>query len=179
MNSKIYLFLLFVGFNFSAHSQKYSLEKSKVIFFSDAAIEDIKAENVKTSSLWNASTGEVVFSVPIKDFEFEKSLMKEHFNEKYLESDKYPKAFFQGKFLNVKIGDEGEQEVSVSGKLTIHGVTNEINTTGSVEFKPTQIIARSKFIVRLKDYKIKIPQLVWQNIAEEVEVTVEFIYKRI
>lgn len=179
MSLKLWLLVPFLCFGFTARSQKYTLEKSTVGFFSDAAIEDIKAENVKASSLWNASTGEVVFSVPIKDFEFEKSLMKEHFNEKYLESDKYPKATFQGKFLNVKIGNEGEQEVSVSGKLTIHGVTKEINTTGSVEFKPTQIIARSKFIVRLEDYKIKIPQLVWQNIAEEVEVTVEFIYKRI
>ncbi len=179
MDIKACLVLLLVSFNFSAQSQRYTLEKSNVAFFSDAAIEDIKAENVKASSLWNASTGEVVFSVPIKDFEFEKSLMKEHFNEKYLESEKYPKATFQGKFLSVRIGDVGEQVVSVSGKLTIHGVTRDIKAGGTIEFNPTQIIARSKFIIRLEDYKIKIPQLVWQNIAEDVEVTLEFIYKRI
>jgi polyisoprenoid-binding protein YceI len=61
--------------------------------------------------------------------------------------------------------------------LTIHGVTKEVNFPGIIDIKSNQIIARAKFSVRLEDYQIKIPQLVWQNIAEEVEVTVEFYYK--
>jgi len=169
------LLLLFCVF--TAHGQKYTLEKSKVTFFSDGAIEDIKAENIKTAGLLNISTGDVVYTIPVKDFEFEKSLMKEHFNEKYLESEKFPKAIFKGKFLNLTSETVGEQVVNVSGKLTIHGVTKEISKTGTIEFKSNQIIARSKFVISLEDYNIKIPQLLWQNIAEEVEVTAEFIYK--
>lgn len=171
------LLLVFVGT--TGYSQKYKLEKSKVTFFSDAAVEDIKAENTMTSSLLNVTTGDVVFSVPIKDFEFEKSLMKEHFNEKYLESEKFPKAVFQGKILNLKNDFVGEQSVSVVGKLTVHGVTREVNLPGSMELRGNMILAKSVFIIRLEDYKIKIPQLIWQNIAEQVEVTVEFIYKPI
>jgi polyisoprenoid-binding protein YceI len=169
------LSILFCGV--TAYGQKYTLEKSMVVFFSDGAIEDIKAENIKTSGLLNISTGDVVYTIPVKDFEFEKSLMKEHFNEKYLESEKFPKAIFQGKFLNLNKEAVGEQVVNVSGKLTIHGVTKEISQTGTIEFKSNQIIARSKFVISLEDYHIKIPQLLWQNIAEQVEVTVEFIYK--
>jgi polyisoprenoid-binding protein YceI len=177
MNLRVYFFLLFVCFGFSARSQKYTLEKSRVIFFSDATIEDIRAENIKTSSIFNISTGEVVFSIPISDFEFDKESMKEHFNEKYMETEKFPKAIFQGKFLNVKSDQVGEQVVKASGKLTIHGVTKEVTFPGTLNIKSNQIIAKSKFTIRLEDYNIKIPQLVWQNIAEEVEVTVEFYYK--
>jgi polyisoprenoid-binding protein YceI len=162
-----------------SYGQKYTLEKSTIIFFSDAAIEDIKAENSKSSGLLNVMTGDVAFMVPIKEFEFDKSLMKEHFNEKYLESDKFPKAVFQGKFLNLEMDKTGQQIVNASGKLTIHGVSKEVEFPGTMEIKGNRIVAKSKFTIRLLDYKIEIPQLLWQNIAEEVEVTVEFIYKPI
>jgi hypothetical protein len=169
------VYLIFIAT--SVQGQKYTLERSKIVFFSDAVIEDIKAENIKASSLLNLSSGDVAFSVPIKDFEFDKSLMKEHFNEKYLESEKFPKAVFQGKLLNLKTDYVGEQSVSAVGKLTVHGVTREVSLPGSIELRGNTIIAKSVFMIRLEDYKIKIPQLVWQNIAEQVEVTVEFIYK--
>jgi polyisoprenoid-binding protein YceI len=157
-------------------SQKYSLEKSSVVFFSEAAIENIEAINIKSASIFNATTSEIVFSIPIVEFEFEKSLMKEHFNETYLESEKYPKALFQGK-LSGYSAQSVEQSVKAIGKLTIHGVTREVEIPGTMEMIEAKLIARSKFRIHLKDYKIKIPKLLWQNIAEDVEVTVEFIYK--
>jgi polyisoprenoid-binding protein YceI len=172
------LFLLpILCFFYTANAQKYALEKSAVQFYSDATIEDIKADNTKASSLFNLENGEVVFAIPIKDFEFAKSLMKEHFNEKYLESHKFPKAIFQGKFLDVKKDAAGEQSIKASGKLTIHGVTKDVVIPGSIEIKGSQIVARSTFSIHLADYQIAIPKLLWQNIAEDVEVSVEFIYK--
>jgi polyisoprenoid-binding protein YceI len=172
----LFFILLIVCLSYSAYSQKYTLVKSSVRFFSDATIEDIKSENSKSSGLLNRSTGDVVFSIPIKDFEFDKALMKDHFNEKYLESHKFPKAIFQGKFLDLNSDVRDEQPVKAMGKLTIHGVTKEITIPGTIEVKGNQIIARSTFIIRLEDYNVAIPQLLWQNIAEDVEVTVEFIY---
>lgn len=179
MLTRLLLFLLLLFVYAPANSQKYSLEKSVVSFFSEAPIENITAQNSKTSSLLNASSGEVVFSIPIKEFKFDKSLMQEHFNEKYMESDKYPKAIFQGKFLNLSLDEKGEQNVRALGKLTMHGVTREIEVTGTVEVKSNQILARADFSIRLKDFKIKIPQLLWNNIAEEVKITTEFTYKPI
>lgn len=163
----------------SVSAQKYSAEKSFVSFYSHAAIEDIKAENTSAKSLFNASTGDVAFSIPIKDFEFAKSLMKEHFNEKYLESDKYPKATFQGKIESYDPHANGEQHVVATGKLTIHGVTKNVDIPGTLEIKSGGIIAHSNFKIRLEDYKISIPQLLWTNIAEEVEVTIQVTYKPI
>lgn len=176
---RILLVLLFLLTTVYAKSQKYTLEKSTVLFFSEAAIENIKANNTKSTSIFNSENGEIVFSIPIKEFEFEKALMKEHFNEKYLESDKYPKALFQGKLVGLDSGKVGQQEVKAVGKITIHGIGHDMEILGTVEFSRSTMTARAKFKIHLADFKIKIPQLLWQNIAEDVEVTVEFIYKTI
>jgi len=161
----------------TVYGQKFVSEKSFISFFSDAAIEDISAENKKATSIFNAGTSEIVFSVPMKDFKFAKTLMQEHFNEKYMESEKYPKATFQGKFVNFNAQTSGTQEVKAQGKLTIHGVTRDIDIPGTVENSDKNIVMKSKFFIVLEDYKITRPQLLWQNIAEQVEVTVEFTYK--
>ncbi len=173
-----YLFALLIVFaSGQAIGQKYIIEKAFVSFFSDAAIEDITADNKKASSIFNESTGEVVYSIPINEFQFEKSLMQEHFNEKYMESDRYPKSTFQGKLQGYNPDGKGPQQVKATGKLTIHGVTKDVEIPGTIEKTGNRISMKSKFIVKLEDHKIAIPQLLWQNIAEQVEVTVDFLYK--
>ncbi|MDH4091701.1 MAG: YceI family protein [Cyclobacteriaceae bacterium] len=170
------IFLL-TALSISALGQKYVVEKSSVSFYSEAAIEDIYAENTRTPGIFNEASGDIAFSIPIKAFQFKKSLMQEHFNEKYLESDKYPKSTFQGKvngFLNTAAGI---QSVKATGKLTIHGVTKEVEIPGTIEFDGGKLTMKTKFIVKLEDYNVKIPQLMWKNIAEQVEVTVDFTFK--
>lgn len=172
--------LLVVGsslLSFTTSAQKYTTEQSFVSFFSDAAIEDITAENKKTAGVFNSATGDIAFSVPIKEYQFEKSLMKEHFNEKYMETEKYPKSTFQGKVTGYDPNATGAQNVTSKGKLTIHGETKEVEIPGTIEKQGDKLIMKSKFIVKLEDYKIAIPQLLWQNIAEQVEVSVDFTFK--
>lgn len=157
-------------------AQKYVAEKSVITFFSDALLEDITATNTKSASLFNLQSGDMAFSVPIREFQFEKKLMQEHFNEKYMESDKYPKATFSGKLINFNATLQTEQPVKAKGKLTLHGVTREVEFSGTAR-AGDRIAMKSKFMIKLADYNIKIPQLVFQNIAEEVEVSVEITYK--
>lgn len=147
------------------------------MFFSDAAIEDITAENRKGASIFNAESGEIVFSIPIREFRFAKSLMQEHFNEKYMESDKFPRSTFQGRVIGFQ-NKEGLQQVYAEGKLSIHGVTRDVRIPGTIEKKKDALLMKSKFKVRLEDYEVQRPQILWQNIAEEVEVTVEFTFKK-
>lgn len=173
----IYFWILIWSQNVAA--QKYSAEHSSVIFFSDAAIEDIKGINTKAQSIFVKESGDVAFSIPIKDFEFEKALMKEHFNEKYMETDKFAKSSFQGNISGYQPNVPGEQNAEALGKITIHGVTKELKVPGSIEFREGKVFLKSKFMVRLEDYNIKIPQLLWKNVAEEVEVTIEFTYKQL
>lgn len=175
--NRIFITACLVGIGLAASAQKYTAEKSFVSFFSDAAIEDISAENVKAVSVFNIASGEIAFSIPISEFQFAKSLMQEHFNEKYMESDKYPKSTFQGTITGFDPGISGAQTVTATGKLSIHGKTNSVEVPGTIEKAGDKLVMKSKFIVKLEDYKIKIPQLMWQNIAEQVEVTVEFTYK--
>lgn len=171
------LTILILVIPFSLQAQKYSVESGVITFFSDATLEDIKADNKKVASLFNSATGDIAFSVPIKEFQFEKSLMQEHFNEKYLESDKFPKASFQGKVSGFDAKASGEQQVTTNGKLTIHGCTQDVVIPGTIQVMGAKLVMQAKFIVKLEAYKVAIPQLMWQNIAEEVEVTVNFTYK--
>jgi polyisoprenoid-binding protein YceI len=176
MRNLIIALLLVTNFSFG---QVYTVEKSNIIFFSDAIVEDITASNIKASALLDLSKGEVAFQVPIKDFEFEKDLMKQHFNEKYMDTEKYPVAQFGGKFTGFDKAKSGEQQVIAEGKLIIHGVTRMIKIPGTIEIAENKkVLIKAKFIVKLADYKIKIPQVVWQNIAEEVEVKIEFLMKQ-
>jgi hypothetical protein len=176
---KLLLLLFGIGFLFEVQAQKFSSEKGMISFFSDAAIEDIKAENSQVGSLFNSATGELVYIAKILDFKFQKSLMREHFNEKYMETEKFPKSTFQGKVTGFTAAATGDQKVKAVGKLTIHGVTKNVEIPGTVEFAGSKAIVRSRFMVKLEDYNIKIPKLVWQNIAEEIEVKIDFTYKAI
>src|SRR4051812_5428639 len=103
------LLVLFAFLDASAFGQKYITDKSHVVFFSEATLENITASNSKTSGIINFGTDEFAFSTPVKDFQFAKSLMKEHFNEKYMESDKFPKATFTGKIIGLDKNNSGLQ----------------------------------------------------------------------
>jgi polyisoprenoid-binding protein YceI len=171
--SIIFLFIVFS--NLSA-AQKLTVEKSKIVFFSDGAIEDITAENKKASGIFNLGNGQIVFSIPISGFKFAKALMQEHFNEKYMESDKFPKATFQGK-VDGWDKNNSSQSAKAIGKLTIHGVTKEVEIPGTITKQSNKLQMNAKFMIKLADYNVAIPQLLWQNIAEQVEVTVDFGFK--
>jgi hypothetical protein len=157
--------------------QLYSCKEGTVSFFSEAPLENIDAINKNINSFLNLTTDEVVFLVPVRGFKFDKDLMEEHFNEKYIESDKYPTATFRGK-INEKgeAAKPGIHNVTVTGKLTMHGVEREITVPGNIITAEDTIKIRSLFDVSLKDYKITVPKLVFQNIAETVTVKVNAAY---
>lgn len=168
--------LLILGTGASTFSQRYIAEQGLISFFSDAPVEDITATNNNVTSIFTASSGAIAFSVPIQDFEFEKKLMKEHFNDKYMESARFPRSTFAGTITGYSMDTNGVQRVRAKGKLTIHGIVKEIDVPGSFEFSDGKVKMKTKFNVAIADYGIKIPQIVWQNIAEEIQVTVDLTY---
>jgi len=175
----ITVILLCLSLVLTANAQKYMTRNGYIGFFSGTPIEDIKADNNQVASVIDISTGEIVFQVLIKSFKFAKALMEEHFNENYLESEKFPKSTFKGKITNLAAVDfskPGQYEVIVEGDLNIHDVTNKVSVTGSIEVIPGGINANSKFNVVPEDYKIKIPAIVRENIAKIIEVTVAIRY---
>jgi len=159
-------------------AQKYKSVKSFVEFYSDAPMEDIKAQNAEAGSVFDVASGGIAFSVPIKGFQFEKALMQEHFNEKYMESDQYPRATFKGQVKGYDKNTEGPQKATASGTMKIHGVEKHVEINGEITFREDEIIIEAKFPVTVEDYKIKIPRVVFYNIAEVVDVTIKFRYEK-
>lgn len=171
------VFTVLIPFYLSAQNL-YTATSSEIRFFSEAPLENIEAVNKDAKSLINTATNEVAVVIGIRQFKFEKPLMEEHFNENYMESDKYKTADFKGKInQEIDFTQNGEYDVTVSGKLTIHGVTQDRTIAGKIKISDNKIYVSSKFPVALKDHNIKIPKAVIKNIAETVDVTVNIIYE--
>ena len=163
----------------SVNAQKFMTKNGFISFYGHTPMEDIKADNNQVASVLDISTGELVFQVLIKSFHFDRALMEEHFNENYMESDKFPKATFKGKITNlqsVNFKKNGTYDVSVEGDLTIRDATNKVNAKGTIEVISGGINASSKFLISPEDYKINIPGVVREKIAKNLEVTVTMKY---
>lgn len=154
---------------------KYFTRTGTIIFFSETPIENIEATNHQVSSLLNMDNGEIAVSAQIKGFEFEKALMQEHFNENYVESDKYPTATFKGMILNfdaARYEKDKDYEENIEGELTLHGVTKKITTKAILNKVEQNITGKTEFTVAVNDFGIKIPKTVINNIAENISVIV-------
>jgi len=172
----ISLLLIVSGLQF-ASSQVYVASSSEISFFSKAPNEDIEAFNRKSSSLLNTKTNQLVFQIPIGAFDFKKDLMKEHFNENYMETEKFPKATFDGVLKEgIDFTKNGIYKAQAEGKLTIHGVSKEREIEGEIIVKDGVITLKSKFPVKLEDHNVDIPKVVILKIAEEVMVTIQADY---
>lgn len=158
-------------------AQQYRLESSRVSFFSSAPVEDIKAVSSQTRSLLNLENGEIAFVLPIRSFEFDKQLMQEHFNENFMESDKYPDATFKGTLTGYEKDNKGKQPVIARGEMKIHGVSRPIAAKGNMQMKGNELYVEATFPLKVADFDIEIPQVLFYNIAEEVEVTLKATYK--
>jgi len=159
----------------AADARRYSTGTGQITFFSSAPLEDIEALNSKVGAIFELSTGQLAFSLLMRDFQFKNTLMQEHFNENYAESEKYPRARFTGKLLAVPTDEQlrqGPQPVTVQGFLTIHNVRRKVTVPGTLYLRGADLVVTSKFPVATADYKIKIPALVRNNIAKIIDVSV-------
>lgn len=174
--------LLLTGILIAAGAPSYAQalisKAAKVRIFSSTPIEDIKAASDKGIAVLVTKTGDIAFQVPIKSLEFSKGLMQEHFNENYMESDKYPYAKFTGKLnRSVDLSKDGEYAVSATGSLLIHGVSKPRTIPGKLIVSNGSVQLSSVFEVACVDHKIKIPKLVMTKIAEVIKVNVDATLK--
>lgn len=154
---------------------KYMTRAGRVTFFSASIMEDIEARNEEAAAAIDLTSAQLAFSIPIRGFRFKRTLMQEHFNENYMESEKFPKSTFSGKFLDLKpelLQTPGSHPVQVEGDLTIHGVTKHITVPASIEVKEGHILAFALFTVAPADYGIAVPLLVRDHIGKIVSIRV-------
>jgi hypothetical protein len=158
----------------SVNAQIYTGKNVKVSIFSSTPVEDIKATSHVGAAVLALSKQELAIQVSIKSLEFDKKLMQEHFNENYMESDKYPSARFKGTIEpKIDFTKDGEYPVVAKGTLNVHGVNQARTINGKVTVKNGVISLYSTFNVACAAHKIKIPSLIITKIAEVIQVTIQ------
>lgn len=174
--------LLLIGIatmaNIVVAQEKYFTKTGKITFDATApkSPENIDAINKNVTCVLDTKTGDVQFAVLMKGFEFERALMMEHFNENYVESDKFPKTTFKGNIINnesITYSKNGTYTAKVKGKLTMHGETRDIETEGKITIKDGKVQLQNSFSVVFADYKISIPQLVSDKVSKTAKITVD------
>ncbi len=159
------------------HAQdKFFTKTGTIQFYSNAALETIEAKNKTVTAVLDSKTGGLQFSVQMKGFEFEKALMQQHFNDTYVESDKYPKADFAGAITNnssVNYKKDGSYKVTVKGKLTLHGQTKDVKAPGIITIAGGKVATASTFTINVSDYKISIPASTKNKVSNSIKITVD------
>ncbi len=175
-------FVLFLSLCFTGHvfySQVYLCKDGLTKFTSEAPLELIKAQSNKTNAVVDEATKNVAFSVLIETFEgFNSGLQREHFQENYMETNKYKTAVFKGKIIeDVDFTKNGTYPVRVKGTFNIHGTEKEKIIKGKITVKDKELIIESSFDVPLEDHNITVPKIVNQKIASVIKVEVKTTLK--
>ena len=157
--------------------QLYSTQSGETSFFSETPMENISGLNKTVGAILNTSTNEIAVSMKMSAFDFSNKLMKEHFNENYMESNKFPTGVFKGKIIEViDFTKNGSYDVTAKGQLTLHGVTQARELKGKVTVETQKITLVSNFDIKLVDHKIEVPKLVFTKIAEVIAVKSKYTF---
>ncbi len=183
MNTKILLylscacFLLLAAGHQRSAPVKYQCSNGVVTLKSVATLELIQAKSNKLRGVIDTDKNTFAWTVDIRSFEgFNSPLQREHFNENYMESDRFPKASFTGKIIeDIDFAAPGVQSVRAKGKLNLHGVEQERIIKSQLENRGGKLFISTRFTVPVADHNIDIPKIVHQKIAEEIQVTVEAV----
>lgn len=180
MKKKILFILLLLPSVICLAQDKIITKNGKTSFEASVpAVEEIKAKNEGTTCIINTKTGEIASLVLIKGFRFKIALMEEHFNENYMESDKYPKSTFKGKIENfdyAKLTAQGAT-YTIKGKMEIHGKTKDISITATLKKNGGGMSLDSKFFINTDDFGIEIPSVVSKKVSKKVAVNLDFDLK--
>ncbi len=162
-------------------AQDFSTDSGFVSFYGMSPFENIRGDNHGVEATLNTKTGGLEFHAMIKSFHFQNETIEKDFNEEFMESDKYPESDFVGRILNladIDFNKPGEYQVLVGGKLRIHNVTRRVSHPGVLRVTEDELIAKSQFILKPEDFKIRLPKMFGVKVASEINVSVDIRYNR-
>lgn len=173
------LFHLLVVACFSQARTTWRMTSSLVKFSSEAPLETIKAANTRSSGILDPDARSFVVQIPVTGFEgFNSPLQREHFNENYMATDTWPKAYFQGRIIEaVDLTRPGTHSVRAKGTLTIRNVERERIIPCSITVTNDGLRVTSDFDVVLDEHGIRIPRVVQQKISPIVQVSADMSFK--
>ncbi len=179
MKKHLLLFLL-LSIGTLLAQDKMITKTGQVIFEASVpSFEEVKAKNESVSCVLNTKTGEIAALALQKGFRFKIALMEEHYNESYVESDKYPKATFKGKIENFDFSkvDKSAKTYTITGSLEMHGKTKQITITATIKKASEVLEIKSDFFVNADDFAIEIPSVVSKKVSKKVNVSFNFLLK--
>lgn len=168
----IYLICCIKGYS---QSNEFIEREGDITFFSYTSVENIKAKNTKTLSIFNAKTGDIAVRILMRAFVFEKSLMHEHFNESYIESDLYPEATFEGTIENYDPKSVTQTKIT-KGTFKLRNIEKPIEFKAKISKIDDGFVIEGDLEVLIDDYDIKVPALLSPNISKKIEVSFHFKY---
>ncbi|HEY2350025.1 MAG TPA: YceI family protein [Puia sp.] len=179
MRFKYFFFIFFLFCSTQGICQNYMTKTGFIGFYSKTPLEDVQGENNQVYAVLDPASHHLAFAVLLKGFIFPKELMQVHFNENYVESDKFPKATFSGTCSGeMDLSKDGIYQIVVKGELNLHGVTRPLETTAQLEVKNGKVTGSSAFKIKPEDYQISIPGIVREKIAKEMDVKVQIVWTR-
>ncbi len=169
-----FLIICFTFFATAIGQGKYTTKTGQINFEASVpSFEEVKAENTNVSAVFESDTGNFAALALVKGFRFKVALMEEHFNENYIESSKYPKATFKGTIQNFDVSKlSGKKEYVIKGVFNLHGVDKKFEVPATISANGDDLTLTAQFVLQPEDFKIKIPSIVSNKIAEDVNVSV-------
>lgn len=167
---------LFLLVSFSTFAQKYYTKTGNTKFKASVeAFEPVEATNNSTTAIINVTSGEIASLLFIKAFNFRVALMQEHFNENYMDTHQYPKATFKGNLKNFSLENlNSDERFELSGTISVRGIEKSIETTVNVKEENNRIYVSGMFFVSPQDFKIKIPSIVRDKIANQIQIKIDY-----
>lgn len=179
MKTLLLLFCTLIPWITTSAQDIFVSKNATVSFFSSTVVEDIEGKTNTASAVIDTKSRNIFFKASNTSFQFKKKLMQEHFNENYMESEKYPFSTFKGKITDeVDLSKDGTYNVNIEGTLDVHGVSKSYQTKATIVVAKGTITAKSTFKVKIEDHQIKVPSLVFKNIAEFVEVRIAAVFQQ-
>ncbi|MEL6558012.1 MAG: YceI family protein [Bacteroidota bacterium] len=176
------ILIVFLKIQYSDAQTRYYAKDGKIKFESDAPLELISAHTEKVLGIIDVDKNVFAISIPVASFKgFNSSLQREHFNENYMETEKFPKGIFKGSIIDkVDLKKNGFYKVMTEGKLLLHGVEKSRKIPCEIIVRDGVITVKSNFKVQLVDHKIKIPTVVRQKISESIfiDLNSNFVLKK-
>ena len=176
MNRLLLVLIFSITGSVTSQNNQFIERQGQVTFFSYTSVENIQATNNQASSLFYPESQEIAVSILMRAFVFKKSLMHEHFNESYIESDLYPKATFNGKIKGLDLSSTAPQTRIIQGDFTLKNTTKPIEIKATISKTSNGYTITGTLDIMIDDYNIKVPPLLSPNISKKIEVTFNFNY---
>lgn len=164
----------------SAQSQQYLTQNGSVTFISRAPMLEFEGKSSNLVGLVNVSADSVDFYIDLNTLDTGIELRNRHMRDSYLETAKFPFAEFTGAFSpSFDVSSGSKQNVTAKGKFSIHGVTKEMEIPGTItQINQNEIKLEAEWIIKLSDFNIEIPRVVFYELSEVQTVKIDAILTR-